>query len=201
MTRDDFPTKIKLKLAQRVGYRCSIPACRIITVGPGEESQESVNNIGMASHIYGAVDSPNSPRSNAEMTTAERKSIENGIWTCRNCGTKIDNDVPKDKKVYLFIYQGEGLTRRMLLDWSGPGAFGVKRNINDIDYLPVVTDDRKLITSLVCDENAQRPTAGGWRVRGEKIKLEDIYSWNYENGEIVNTSYQTREELKSICSI
>jgi len=115
--------------------------------------------------------------------------------------TKIDNDVPKDKKVYLFIYQGEGLTRRMLLDWSGPGAFGVKRNINDIDYLPVVTDDRKLITSLVCDENAQRPTAGGWRVRGEKIKLEDIYSWNYENGEIVNTSYQTREELKSICSI
>ncbi len=114
---------------------------------------------------------------------------------------KIDKDVPKDQKLYLFIYQGEGMGRRMLLDWSGPGAFAIKRNINDIDYLPVVTDDRPLIASLVCDETAQRPTAGGWRVRKEKIRVENIYSWNYENGKLVNTSIATREELKSICSI
>ncbi|MCP4607504.1 MAG: hypothetical protein GY845_02145 [Planctomycetes bacterium] len=90
--RDDFSTATKQKLASRAGYRCSVPGCGIITIGPSDDSPEAVNNIGMASHISGAIDNPRSPRFDPNMSSEERCSIENGIWTCRSCGTKIDND-------------------------------------------------------------------------------------------------------------
>lgn len=91
--RDDFLIAIKHKLALRVAHRCSIPGCGAITVGPSATSTSAVNNVGMASHICGAASGQGSVRFEAAMTPEQRAAIDNGIWTCRTCGTKIDNDV------------------------------------------------------------------------------------------------------------
>lgn len=86
---NEFKASTRSKLAQRVGYLCSNPSHRILTVGP-QRGRGTVNNIGVAAHITAAM--PGGPRYDPRLTPAERSSIDNGIWLCRICATVIDND-------------------------------------------------------------------------------------------------------------
>jgi HEAT repeat protein len=90
--RDDFSLKTIETLAKRVGCRCSNPGCRKLTSGPHEEAHKSVN-IGVAAHITAAA--PGGKRYDASLSSEERKSIENGMWLCQNCGKLIDSDEQK----------------------------------------------------------------------------------------------------------
>ena len=87
--RDNFSTKTKRILADRVAWKCSFPGCSQITIGPNVVQDKSTN-LGEAAHIYAA--SEYGPRYNPDMTPDERKSIENGIWMCRHHARLIDND-------------------------------------------------------------------------------------------------------------
>lgn len=87
--RDDFSKETKIKLAKRVGYLCSKPDCRRLTIGP-DQAGDGVVSIGIACHIYAAA--PNGPRANNELSSDERSSIDNGIWLCSNCSALIDKD-------------------------------------------------------------------------------------------------------------
>ncbi len=88
--RDDFPQATKDTLAKRVGYHCSM--CDNLTSGP-TENIHGVTMIGEAAHICAA--SPRGPRYDANMTSDERSSIDNGIWLCANCARIIDRDTIK----------------------------------------------------------------------------------------------------------
>lgn len=88
--RDDFSIRTKELLAKRVGFRCSNPLCRKLTVGASDNPDISVN-IGVAAHICAAA--AGGPRYNDEMTSEERKSPDNGIWLCQSCSKLIDGDV------------------------------------------------------------------------------------------------------------
>jgi NACHT domain len=90
--RDDFSLKTIETLAKRVGCRCSNPGCRKLTSGPHEEAHKSVN-IGVAAHITAAA--PGGKRYNPGLSSEERKSIENGMWLCQNCGKLVDSDEQK----------------------------------------------------------------------------------------------------------
>jgi len=87
--RDDFKITIKQTLAKRVNYLCSNPNCRKPTAGPNI-NPEKATLIGVAAHISAA--STNGPRYNPNLDSEERKSINNGIWLCNNCGTLIDKN-------------------------------------------------------------------------------------------------------------
>ena len=89
--RDNFTSPVKNKLAKRVLYVCSNPNCRKITIGPNSEN--GVNNIGVAAHICAAA--PGGPRYDKNMSEEERKSINNGIWLCQSCAKLIDSDENK----------------------------------------------------------------------------------------------------------
>lgn len=89
--RDNFTSTVKNKLAKRVLYICSNPNCRKITIGPNSEN--GINNIGVAAHICAAA--PGGPRYDKNMTEEERKSINNGIWLCQSCAKLIDSDENK----------------------------------------------------------------------------------------------------------
>jgi len=115
--RDDFPKITKDILAKRVGYKCSNPNCRKITIGPHSIDDKAIN-LGVAAHITAA--SQRGPRFSVEMTSDERKSIKNGIWLCQNCAKLIDTDIVKfsieellnwkliaEKKSLLVITTGE----------------------------------------------------------------------------------------------
>lgn len=87
--RDNFSKKVIEKSRSRVGSRCSNPDCRVPTTGPTSDPN-AVNNVGIAAHICAA--SLGGARYDASMTKKERASIQNAIWLCSICATKIDRD-------------------------------------------------------------------------------------------------------------
>lgn len=89
MLRDNFKESTKTALRDRVAHRCSNPECRVPTAAPGSRAT-SVIRGGDAAHITAA--SPKGPRYDGSISTAERSSIENGIWLCVICARKIDHN-------------------------------------------------------------------------------------------------------------
>ena len=95
--RDEFPEPIKKLLAERAGYQCSNPGCKIFTVGPGIKSPEDVIRISVAAHITAAAEG--GPRYDPSLTQKERKSIKNGIHLCANCSRMIDANNGNDHSI------------------------------------------------------------------------------------------------------
>lgn len=91
--RDDFTLDTKRRAASRVGYKCSFPGCTCATIGPSMESSSKVATLGVGAHICAAAE--NGPRFDPNMTTEERKSIDNCIWMCQMHARLIDTDVTK----------------------------------------------------------------------------------------------------------
>jgi tetratricopeptide (TPR) repeat protein len=89
---DEFTAKTKQALAARAGYRCSFPGCDRPTSGPSAEGPEATANVGEACHIRAASSGPGARRYDPDMTSEERRSIENGIWMCRTHAKLIDSD-------------------------------------------------------------------------------------------------------------
>jgi hypothetical protein len=94
-SRDEFRERTKHALALRAGYLCSFEGCGRPTVGPSEESTESVTLIGKAAHISAAAPGRGSRRYCSEMPTAQRKHIDNAIWLCSDHADLIDRDEAK----------------------------------------------------------------------------------------------------------
>jgi len=93
MSRDDFSANTRRLLASRAAFLCSNPSCRVITIGPSQESTDKVATVGVAAHIAGAA--PKGPRYDGSMTSEYRASSDNGIWLCATHATLIDRDVSR----------------------------------------------------------------------------------------------------------
>lgn len=100
--RDDFSSKTKEMLSQRVAYRCSNPNCRKPTIGPHSDQSKSTKT-GIASHICGAA--PGGPRYDDTMSKEERVDISNGIWLCSDCARLIDVDEDKYKVHLIYAWK------------------------------------------------------------------------------------------------
>lgn len=88
--RDDFLDATKRQAAGRVGYGCSFPGCKAITIGPSMENSHKTSITGVAAHICAAAE--RGPRYDASMSPEERKSVENCIWMCQTHARLIDTD-------------------------------------------------------------------------------------------------------------
>ena len=89
--RDDFKKSTIDRAAGRVGYRCSFPNCPNATIGASMESNTSISTLGVGAHICAAA--KGGPRYDENMTTDERRSIDNCIWLCQTHAKLIDTDV------------------------------------------------------------------------------------------------------------
>lgn len=87
--RHNFTSDTIRKLCDRVGSVCSNPDCRAPTKGPHSDGEKAIS-VGMACHVHAA--SRGGPRYDPEQTEQDRRSIHNGIWLFRTCGTLIDTD-------------------------------------------------------------------------------------------------------------
>ena len=92
-SRDDFSQATLRAAAGRVGYRCSFPGCKHVTIGPSMESNTKTSIIGVGAHICAAA--AGGPRYDPSMSSSERKSISNCIWLCQSHAHLIDTDVAK----------------------------------------------------------------------------------------------------------
>ena len=104
MSRQEFSKPNKRLLAERVGYRCSNPACGVATIGPSNAPNNS-DYVGVAAHIYAAA-IDKGPRAKPDLTEQERRSLNNGIHLCEKCATKIDE------------HNGVGYPPEVLLGWK-----------------------------------------------------------------------------------
>lgn len=83
----DFSKETTDFLRDEVGNRCSL--CDRPTSGPSRQRGKRTN-VGTAAHITAAA--PGGPRYDRTLTPAQRRSPENGIWCCRDCGKLVDDD-------------------------------------------------------------------------------------------------------------
>ena len=90
---EDFTLAIKRQLRERVANYCSNPNCRVLTISTKESNSTSIHIIGEGAHICAVQ--PNGARYDIKMTSAQRKSFDNGIWLCRNCHKIIDSEPEK----------------------------------------------------------------------------------------------------------
>jgi hypothetical protein len=90
--RDDFSKATTEIMAKRVGYLCSNPNCRQLTIGANEIENKSTS-IGIGAHITAAA--IGGPRYDENLTPEQRSHINNGIWLCSNCAKLIDTDIEK----------------------------------------------------------------------------------------------------------
>lgn len=102
--RHDFTQETIRKLCDRVGAVCSNPACHAPTKGPHSDGEKAIS-VGMACHIHAAA--PGGPRYDAAQTADDRRSIHNGIWLCRTCGTLIDTDEERFPAPVLRVWRAE----------------------------------------------------------------------------------------------
>ncbi|MFT8781906.1 hypothetical protein [Acetobacter syzygii] len=184
----NFSPKIRSTLAERVGYLCSNPHCRIPTIGPSDHTSETAKRIGRAAHIHAAA--KGGPRYSPQQTPEERRSAANGIFLCGNCAGMIDQN------------NGMEYPAEMLLDWkkiaeeeqkeafiSGNPIFSSiwRQKIHYLNYINIPR------LELECLRN------------GYKIKnIPKITGWLYHMGQqtgIITASFQgilTRIDIASI---
>lgn len=115
--RDDFLKPVRDLLARRVGYRCSNPNCRVLTTGPGDNS-DGIVDVGVAAHITAAA--KGGKRYDPHLTKEERASAENGIWLCQ-IHAKLVDDAP------------ERFTVEVLREWKRLSEQAARLEIEELD--------------------------------------------------------------------
>jgi ABC-type lipoprotein export system ATPase subunit len=98
----DFSPQTRRIIAARAGWRCSMPKCDRVTIGPGPRPGTSTE-IGVAAHIYSS--SMDGPRGAGGLIPEQRSSVSNGIWLCATHGRLIDTN------------NGAGYTPQLLAGW------------------------------------------------------------------------------------
>ncbi|MXN73386.1 hypothetical protein GR157_01370 [Burkholderia sp. 4701] len=101
---------MKLTLAKRVNFRCSV--CDAHTVGPKTGTQDKEFSVGKAAHIKAAAQG--GPRYDPVQSPEERASIENGLWACATCADLIDRDADaySVEQLHQIKEEAERLARR-----------------------------------------------------------------------------------------
>lgn len=161
--RDDFTKKTKETLAKRVGLKCSNPNCRKLTSGPNEDENKSTS-IGVAAHITGA--SKGGPRFKEEMSTEDRKSINNGIWLCQNCSTLIDKDEKKYSIELLESWKTEAEKEAYEeISTSQTGSSNTENNFQTL-FFELLNQQEKILEDL---EVTKKKTQSGKVLSQEKI--------------------------------
>lgn len=116
--RDNFTSAVKQRLASQVGWLCSHPECRRLTVA-GTASGNALTSIGVAAHITAAA--PGGPRFDPAQDAGERRAIDNGIWLC-SAHAKIIDDDPQTYTVKLLQGWKTAARHRAFLAMSNPDA-------------------------------------------------------------------------------
>jgi hypothetical protein len=81
-----FSDKIKIQIEKLAASRCMM--CKHLTRRPAQHEDASYN-LGEAAHIAGESDK----RYDASLPLEYVNSIDNALWLCSSCHTKIDRDI------------------------------------------------------------------------------------------------------------
>lgn len=86
--RDNFSQKVKEKIAREAMYICSCPDCYRFT--SYNTTEGNVRSIAESAHILPAAKT--GPRASNKKNSDFISSAENGIWLCKICHKKVDDN-------------------------------------------------------------------------------------------------------------
>ena len=156
----DFSRKTVDTIAKRAAFKCSNPDCRVSTIGPNSDPEQSTV-IGEAAHICGAR--PNSKRYEASMTDTARAEITNAIWLCRNCHKLIDTDEVRFSSFVLFAWR-EQHEKYILEDLKS--ATDRIRFEEEVATLRLFKECPPIVRRIVID----KPEGWEWRLTAELMR-------------------------------
>lgn len=173
MMRDEFSKAVKETLAKRVGYCCSNPDCGSLTTGPHTDSVRHVN-VGVASHITAAAFG--GPRFDSDLTSQQRRAIDNAIWLCQSCAKLIDSDIKKYTIAALKDWKARAETR----------AMKALAGIPESEFFPQPVSAKHApiprIGGLTYDESRERLLIAGWQPRINHWTHAQNFDMQYGNG-------------------
>lgn len=88
--RDNFPSNVIREVKERAAFICSKPDCRAMTIAPSTSDDNSVQYIGVVSHITAAA--KGGPRYDATIADTDRMSHSNAIFLCASHASMIDKN-------------------------------------------------------------------------------------------------------------
>ena len=170
--RSDFPDRVKKRVAERNGFRCSFPQCDKTTIGPGQSPSDSVST-GVACHIFSAAEG--GPRGQGDLSSDQLSDIDNALWLCANHARIIDANRGMDyppARLFSFKTAHEFLISR---EQGGVAAgFGWLQSVT-IEQSPVFTKDATLhlarITVLSGDNASGKTAICEWLAASGDITL------------------------------
>lgn len=89
MSRDNFTSSTRETLGQSVGFNCVRPGCAKPTTALNSITGK-ISRLGYAAHDSAAA--PGGPRFNEDLTSEQRKALENGAHLCPTCARLVDID-------------------------------------------------------------------------------------------------------------
>jgi hypothetical protein len=122
--RDNFTKAVRDHLARSVNFHCS--KCGAPTSGPYSGGGKSITT-GIAAHICAAA--PGGPRFDPNMTVAQRRHYDNGIWLCARHGPLVDRDWPRYSVEQLTAIKREAESKAAADLEHVPAQGGVVRSI------------------------------------------------------------------------
>jgi hypothetical protein len=134
--RSDFLNSTKELAAKKVGYLCSCPDCRRLTIGAHSTDNSAINS-GNAAHIYPASDG--GPRYDASKDDNYLKSEINCLWLCSYHHTLVDKDTTDFSigELQKWKSDAEKFANNQL--YLSTIEFGeIKDKINDIEFVDKV---------------------------------------------------------------
>jgi hypothetical protein len=85
--RINFSARTKRIVAARAGYRCSIPGCGRVTIGP-DPAPDKFALTGIAAHVFSA--SKQGPRGRGGLSKKQLESAANAVWLCTAHAKLVD---------------------------------------------------------------------------------------------------------------
>lgn len=89
-----FSDVIRSELSIEVGGFCANPECKLLT---GYFVPGLTKSAGDGAHIV--AESPDWPRGQSPLTSAQRAMASNGVWLCPSCHRKVDIVRPQDYSI------------------------------------------------------------------------------------------------------
>lgn len=121
-TKSTPTTATTIRLALLSGNRCANPNCRCEIVSP-----DGRENVGESAHVHGRSDG--GPRAIRDLSDEARNSIDNLIYLCSNCHTRIDQNADAYPAELLFEWK-ETHRKRVA---NGMGTEFAKIAFEDLD--------------------------------------------------------------------
>lgn len=109
MSRDNFTQSTKEILGQSVGFNCVRPGCARPTTALNSNTG-NISRLGFAAHDSAAA--RGGPRFNENLTSEQRKALENGAHLCPSCARLVDIDPERFPPGALSTWQKNAIAYR-----------------------------------------------------------------------------------------